>query len=150
VNYAHVHGTPSVDDDEDRARRAAHAVTSLPGSAEDLRVVVLNISKLKQQPWLVEAETHLTAEDDLDESEVPESVDIASDILEEYGATVEKRFEHGNPPDRIIAVAAELMADGIVMWAQTERCWQSAFRKRHGTRAARGAASDSVDQGRLM
>jgi|AntDeeMinimDraft_6_1070357.scaffolds.fasta_scaffold14985_2 nucleotide-binding universal stress UspA family protein len=104
-----------VDDDEDRARRAAHAVTSLPGSAEDLRVVVLNISKLKQQPWLVEAETHLTAEDDLDESEVPESVDIASDILEEYGATVEKRFEHGNPPDRIIAVAAELMADGIVM-----------------------------------
>lgn len=104
-----------VDDDEDRARRAAHAVTSLPGSAEDLRIVILNVSKLTQQPWLVEAETHLTAEDELDDSEVPESVDVAYDILEEYGATVEKRFEHGNPPDRIIAVAAELMADGIVM-----------------------------------
>ncbi|ELY44782.1 MULTISPECIES: universal stress protein [Natronorubrum] len=104
-----------VDDDVDRARRAARAVTSLPGSPEDIHVVVLNVSELKQQPWLVEAETHLTDDSELDESAVPESVAVAHDVLEEYGATIEKRFEHGNPPDRVIAVAAEIMADGIVM-----------------------------------
>lgn len=103
-----------VDSSETRARRAANAVTSLPGTAKDLQVVILSVSEVKQQPWFVEAEIN-TAETDIDESDVPDSVDVAYDIVNNYGTQVEKRYEHGEPAKRILAVADEIMADTIVM-----------------------------------
>lgn len=103
-----------VDESETRARRAANVVTSLPGESEELKVVVLSVSEKKQQPWFAEAEMN-TTRGDLDESAAPESVDVAYDIVADHGATVEKRFEYGEPSRRILTVAEEIVADIIVM-----------------------------------
>lgn len=108
-----------VDESETRARRAANVVTSLPGESEELNVVVLSVSEKKQQPWFTEAEIN-TTEGHPDQSAAPESVDVAYEILENHGVSVEKRYEYGDPPKRILAVAEEIVADVIVMCSRRQ------------------------------
>ncbi|WP_049890062.1 hypothetical protein [Natronorubrum sulfidifaciens] len=93
-----------VDEDDTRARSAAHAVTSLPGSVADLHVV-------------------------------------AATVLEEDGATVEKRFEHGpHPIDSSRLYRRSRLTVSPCVGANEHR-WQGAFRKCYGNRDTKVSAS---------
>lgn len=102
----------SVDSDEERALRAANAVTSLPGDPDEIRVTLLNVEKeidardsggaVKSDEWY-------------DESAFPESATTATEHLRAAGIDVEPRREHADPAETIIAVADEVDADRIVL-----------------------------------
>lgn len=99
-----------VDESEARAKRAVETVLDLPGDPDDVSVVVLNVAEATKQPWLQELE-----DPSMDDADVPDSVDVAVDLLAEAGIAVEKRWEHGDVTEEIVDVAAEIEADSIIM-----------------------------------
>lgn len=103
----------AVNGDEERAKQATKAITSLPGISEgiDTQVVILNVF----EEFEAVEEAKVTSEELYDETDFPKSVEIASDILDNKGIDIVKRREHGQPADRILAVAEEIDADIIAM-----------------------------------
>ena len=102
-----------VDENVARANRAVDLLTTLPGEADELQAVVLNVSEEVKQPWLKEFES--LERRDLDEADVPESVITAVERLTEYGVETEMRLEHGDVTEQILAVADDVDADQLVM-----------------------------------
>jgi nucleotide-binding universal stress UspA family protein len=101
-----------IDDDEDRARAAAEAVTTLPGDRERLTATVFHVF----EPFRTTDEGMLTdSEDIFEHADLPDSVDTAVEILETEGIDVTTRGEYGDPSDEILAAAEETGADIIVM-----------------------------------
>jgi len=100
-----------VDTDDDRARAAAEAVTTLPGNRETITATVLHIF----EPFRETSEGLVTDSDDIFEhADLPESVDIAVEILA-AGIKTAVRKEYGDPSDEILAAADDVDADSIVM-----------------------------------
>lgn len=102
----------AVGEDSDRAIPAADAVAALPGVGEDVEAVVLNVF----EGFEVTGEAgQVNSEDVWDEENYPDSVAVVEDRLEAAGVSVSKRREHGDAAEEIVAVAAEVDADSIVM-----------------------------------
>ena len=102
----------AVDTDEGRARRAAEGVASMPGAPDDLAVTLLNVF---EEFSAADEAGRVTSEDLYDEEDFPDSIAVARDVLEAEGIDVELRREHGEPAERIVAVAAELDAAVVAM-----------------------------------
>ena len=101
-----------VDGRTDRAKRGAQAVTELPGETSALDVVILNVF----EEFSGTDEGAVVESSDLfDEDNFPKSVTVAAEILEEAGATVECRREHGDPAETILSVADDIDANCLVM-----------------------------------
>lgn len=101
-----------VDDDEGRARAAAEAVTTLPGDPGAITATVFHVF----EPFRATDEGMITDSDDIFEhADLPDSVETAVEILESAGIETELRREYGDPSDQILAAAAEVDADSIVM-----------------------------------
>ncbi|WP_276274043.1 universal stress protein [Haloarcula litorea] len=100
-----------VDESANRAELAASAVEALPGAADDVEVVVLNV----YEEFEATAEGKVKSEEIWDEGNFPESVETIADRLASEGIAVSKRREHGDPAEEIVAVADDLDADSIVM-----------------------------------
>jgi nucleotide-binding universal stress UspA family protein len=102
-----------IDSESDRAIAAANAVTTIPNAAEVVEVLILN----------VENKINVTGEDGgmvkskdwYDESDFPQSVQQALEVLEKAGISTKKRREHGDSAETIINVANEINADRIIM-----------------------------------
>jgi nucleotide-binding universal stress UspA family protein len=102
----------AVDEDSDRAAPAADAVAALPGVGEDVEAVVLNVF----EGFEVTGEAgRVNSEDVWDEENYPDSVAVVEDRLDAAGVSVSKRREHGDAAEEVLAVAAEVDADSIVM-----------------------------------
>lgn len=102
-----------IDENEDRATNAANTVIDMPGTADEKRVVLLNVSGDTKQPWLQEFETQ-RAEERPDPT-LPDSTNAAYERLDDAGIDVETRLEQGDITEQIVAVAQEIDADTIVM-----------------------------------
>ena len=102
----------ALDADEDRCRRAAEAVTALPGVPDGVSVLALNVFR---EFTVTDEGGDVRSADLYDEDDYPASVDAAVDILEAAGLEAERRREHGDPAAAIIEVADEIDADLIVM-----------------------------------
>ncbi|MFC5135264.1 MULTISPECIES: universal stress protein [Haloferacaceae] len=101
-----------VGDDTERSMAAAEAVVGLPNAGGSVEAVVVNVF----EEFDVTGEGgKVDSEDVWDETNFPESVDAVVERLESSGVTVSKRREHGDVTKRILAVADEIDADGIVM-----------------------------------
>ncbi|WP_209309521.1 universal stress protein [Haloarcula amylovorans] len=87
---------------------AAETILGLLGDATKFNVVLLYVFK-----QLDAADEGGYASSEYEESDLPESVTIAMDVLEEAGVTVTKRHEHGDPAETILDVASEIEADLI-------------------------------------
>lgn len=101
----------AVDSNEEMAIRSAEAVESLPCSATDVDVVILNVFK----EFEVRDDSIVDSDEYYDPSDYPESVSKAAEILEDAGVTITTRREHGEPAESIIAVADEIDADCIAL-----------------------------------
>lgn len=102
----------AIDSDEQRAKKAAEAVRSLPGSPDDLDVTVLNVF---EEFDVSDGESRVRSEDFFDESDVPDSVSVAVEFLEEDGISVATRLEHGDPAETIVSIADEIDVDTIAI-----------------------------------
>ena len=102
----------AVDEDEQRARRAAEAVTSLPGVPGDARVTLLNVF---EEFSAADEAGQVRSKDLYDPEDFPDSVRLARDLLEEAGLEVDLRREHGDPAERIVGVARDLDADVVAL-----------------------------------
>lgn len=102
-----------IDESETRAKRAAETVIALPGDPEEKRVVLLNVSEETKQPWLREFEAQRG--EGVEEPALPDSTSAAYELLEAEGIETETRLERGDVAAEIVAVAAEIDADSIVM-----------------------------------
>ncbi|MES3516219.1 MAG: universal stress protein [Natronomonas sp.] len=100
-----------VDVETDRARRAADAVTSLPGDPDDVTAVVLHVV----EPFQGTDEGPVVETEDLYDDELPDSATAAIETLEDGGVSVETRQMKGDPSETILDVAREIDADSIVM-----------------------------------
>lgn len=101
-----------VDDDADRAREAAEAVRTLPGDRERFDATVVHVF----EPFRSTSEGMVTDSDDIFEhADLPESVELAVELLESDDIAVDVRREYGDPSDVILEVAEEVDADSIVM-----------------------------------
>lgn len=101
-----------VDTETNRARRAVDAVESLPGDPSEITAVVLHVV----EPFHGTDEGPMVETDDLyDGDELPESAEVAVEMLEDAGVGVETRRIEGDPSQTILNVAQELDVDGIVM-----------------------------------
>jgi nucleotide-binding universal stress UspA family protein len=102
----------AVDFHEERARRAAECVCSLPNAAEAVHVTILNVQKKFE---VADEIGQVSSEEWYDEEDVPASVDVARDVLEEAGISFEVRRQHARPAKSIVETAEEIDADRIVM-----------------------------------
>lgn len=97
---------------EDRARRAAEAVVSLPGNPDDISVIVLNVF---EEFEVTDEGGTINSADLHDEKTLPDAVDVAVETLEAAGIGAETRQIHGDPADEIVATANEVDADCIAL-----------------------------------
>lgn len=105
-----------VDSDDERARAAAEAVTTLPGDREQIRATVFHVF----EPFRATDEGMVTdSEDIFEHADLPDSVETVVEILEAEGIETEIRREYGDPSDEILAAAADIDADSIVMSGRT-------------------------------
>ncbi|WP_226010949.1 universal stress protein [Halomicrobium salinisoli] len=105
-----------VDEDEERASRAAAAASNLPCADEAVEVVLLNVFEefeVADGEW-----ESISSEDVWNEHSYPDSVDAVEERLEAAGVSVTRRREHGDPAEEISAVAEEIDADNVVMGGQ--------------------------------
>ncbi|SEV83051.1 universal stress protein [Natrinema salifodinae] len=113
-----------VDENESRARSQATAVRTLPNAAADVSVDVLHVSEGGGGPdaeWAAGgfAEEYADEMERLHENDaLPESVETAVDVLD--AAEIEWTFHAatGDPPDVILASAAEYDSDQIILGVQ--------------------------------
>ncbi|MGM0606640.1 MAG: universal stress protein [Halobacteriota archaeon] len=102
----------AADPDQDSATVAAEAVTNLPGGDDELEIVVLNVQREFETP---DEGARVSSDEFYEATEFPRSVEVLTEILESAGLTATKRREHGDPAEEILAVAAEIDVDAIVM-----------------------------------
>lgn len=102
----------AVDSDEERARRAAKGVASMPGAPNDLAVTVLNVF---EEFNVADEAGQVRSKDLYDEDDFPDSAVAARDLLAAEGIDVELRREHGDPAERILAAAANENAAVVAM-----------------------------------
>lgn len=102
-----------IDENEDRAKRAAETVIELPGGPEQKEVVLLNVVEETKQPWLREFELQRAEGDD--DPELPDSTSAAYDLLTDADVDVETRLERGDVTEQIVSVARDIDADSIIM-----------------------------------
>ena len=102
----------AVDQDEDRAKNAAQAVSELPG---DVEAVILNVF---EEFDASDGDGRVTSSELYDDEDHPDSVIAAEQILADAGVTTTKRREHGDPTEVILAVAEELDVDSIALSAE--------------------------------
>ncbi|SDK06735.1 universal stress protein [Natronorubrum texcoconense] len=98
--------------DEQRTRKAVSVIESLPGEPDALEVVALNVFK---EFDVTDEGGRVSSADFYDEDAFPGRTEAALESLEEAGATVVKRREHGDPAEKILEVAADVDADTIVI-----------------------------------
>lgn len=101
-----------VDDSEANTQKAVEIVESLPGTADEVEVLVLHVNEKTKQPWIVEIESVREADE---EGLIPETLNYAVEELEDAGYAVESRWEVGDVAETIVSVAEELDVDQIVM-----------------------------------
>lgn len=102
----------AVDADEERARRAAEGVASMPGAPDDVAVTVLNVF---EEFSVADEGGQVRSSDYYDPEDFPESVRLAHDVLDAAGIDVELRREHGDPAERILQVAESVDAAVVAM-----------------------------------
>lgn len=101
-----------VDENEQRAKRAAREVADLPTDADDMKIVVLNVD----EPYNVgDGGGRVSTEEFFDETDYPQTVEAVVELLEEEGIDTEKRRTHGSPSEEILSAADEVDADLIAM-----------------------------------
>lgn len=101
-----------VGDNTERALNAAEAVGDFPNAREEVEAVILNVF----EEFEVTGEAGAVSSEDVwDDTNYPESVDVVEEYLESRVASVTKRREHGDVAEEVLAVAAEIGADNIVM-----------------------------------
>ena len=84
----------------------------MPGAPDDIAVTVLNVF----EEFSHADEAGQVRSDDLyDAEDFPESVRLARDVLEAEGVDVDLRREHGDPAERILAVAEAVDAAVVAM-----------------------------------
>lgn len=101
-----------VDESETRTRDAIDVVTSLPGDPEEYEITILNVNEDTQQPWIAELETFREADE---EGLLPETFEMAKDLLEAEGYTVNQKWEVGEAADEIVKTARYADVDHIVL-----------------------------------
>lgn len=101
-----------VDEDVDRARRAAEAILNLPGGTDELEVIVLNVFT---EFDVADEGAKISSDEFYDENEFPDSMETAISLLKEGGATVRPERAHGKPAEEIIAEANSVNADYIAI-----------------------------------
>ncbi len=101
-----------VDDSEANTQKAIEIIESLPGTAEEVEVLVLHVNEKTKQPWIVEIESVREADE---EGLIPETLNYAVDELEAAGYDVESRWEVGDVAETIVEVADDADVDQIVM-----------------------------------
>lgn len=102
----------ALDADEQRAKKATEAVRSLPGSPDDLDVTILNVL---EEFDVSDGQSRVRSEDFFDESDFPDSVVLAGELLEAEGISAAARREHGDPAETIVSIADEIDADVIAI-----------------------------------
>ena len=102
----------AVDADEQRARRAAEGVVDAPGGPDDVAVTVLNVF---EQFSAADEAGQVRSEDLYDAEDFPDGVLAARDLLEAAGYDATLRREHGDPAERIVAVAHDVDADVVAL-----------------------------------
>ena len=101
-----------IDDDEARTRTAVETLKSFPGSPEDMEVTVLNVCEKTQQPWIAEIESWKEADE---EDLVPDTLDMAVELLEDAGYDVERKWEVGDAAEEIVNTAKYMDVDHIII-----------------------------------
>jgi len=101
-----------VDDSEANTEKAIEIIESLPGTAEEVEVLVLHVNEKTKQPWIVEIESVREADE---EGLIPETLNYAVEELEDAGYDVESRWEVGDVAETIVEVADDADVDQIVM-----------------------------------
>jgi len=101
----------AVDSNEDRAKKMAEAVASLPCCDTEVEVTMLSVF----EEFEVRDDSVIESSEFYDPSDFPDSVSEASGILEEEGITVSTRRVHGEPVESIMSVADEIDADCITI-----------------------------------
>jgi len=102
----------AVDSNEERAEAVARAVADLPRDQASVEVVLLNVFEDFQG---ADEGRQIGTDDLYDPDEYPESVDVASEILVGAGRDPERRRDHGDPAEQILAAAEEVDADLIAL-----------------------------------
>lgn len=98
----------AVDANEERAVSIAEAVAEFPGVPEEVEGVILNVFN--------EFDAGSVDSKDLyDESEFPQSVSAAREVLEREGISVSQRRAHGQPAETIVSFANEIEAEAIAL-----------------------------------
>lgn len=102
-----------IDDDREHSRATVEGVLSLPSTAEQVQVTILNVQEK------VEVSSgeggRISSDQWYDEEDFPDSVTEAKQTLEEAGVAVNLRREHADPAETIISVANDIGADRIIM-----------------------------------
>ena len=101
-----------IDESEARTRTAIETLQSLPGNVEDVEVMVLNVYGKTQQPWIAEIESWRDADE---EDLLPDTVDLALELLADAGYKVEKKWVVGDPAEEIVNVARYNDVDHIII-----------------------------------
>lgn len=101
-----------VDSNVERARQSAEAIAELPARSGEIEVLVLNVF---EEFEVTDEGAKVSSSEFYDDVDVPESVEVASEILEQAGLSVVKRREHGDPAETVLSVAREEDVDLIAM-----------------------------------
>lgn len=101
-----------IDDDEGRTRTAVETLQSLPGNPEDVKVTLLNVCEKTQQPWIAEIESWKEADK---EDLIPDTIDLAAELLENAGYDVERKWEVGDAAEEIVNTAKYMDVDHIII-----------------------------------
>lgn len=101
----------AIDTNQERMDQAVKTVTDLPGH-EKISVTVLNVFEAFDA---TDEGGRVDSESLYDESNIPESVELARERLENTDIETTVRREHGKPAETILRVASEIDANAVVM-----------------------------------
>lgn len=104
-----------LDSDVDRAMAAVETILSIPLAGDSVNVTILNVEEKME---VTDADGgRFSSKQWYDETDYPNAVVEAEQVLSESSIHVEKRRRHAKPAKGIIDVANEIQADLIVMAA---------------------------------
>lgn len=102
----------AIDSDEQRAQTMTETVLALPREPEDIEVTILNVF---QEFDAADDMGRAKSSDYFDKDDFPASVNIVQEALEAAGAQVILQREHGDPSEKILAIAEDVDADAIAI-----------------------------------
>lgn len=102
-----------VDESEERATAGAATITELPQARSEVTVTVLNV--FEEFDVADDSGGRIKSEQLFESYEAPESVDKATDVLNDSGIEWGFTAEHGDPAETILEVTDEKDVDAIVM-----------------------------------